>query len=182
MKTTLIWMLVGALIGAVVASFIVPPALSWYTSPGGLPQGAQIQSVVQIPEIIRYATSHLIRGQLIGGVIGSVVGLGIAFSPTFRRASEPWPEVASRAGRGAVASDNARHAATTRREPSADRLHVGRFSPCGTLAQQSLPSGPLVIRAFTLTFDPAGRSRCQATAGRRWTARGRQAAAKWRCS
>ena len=67
MKTTLIWMLLGALIGAVVASFIVPPALSWYTSPGGLPQGAQIQSVVQIPEIIRYATTHLLRGQLIGG-------------------------------------------------------------------------------------------------------------------
>ena len=77
MKTTLIWMLVGALIGAVVASFIVPPALSWYTSPGGLPQGAQIQSVVQIPEIIRYATYHLIRGQLIGGIIGAAVGLGI---------------------------------------------------------------------------------------------------------
>ena len=78
MKTTLIWMLFGALIGAAVASFIVPPALSWYTSPGGLPQGAQIQSVVQIPEIIRYATTHLIRGQLIGGVIGAVVGLGIS--------------------------------------------------------------------------------------------------------
>jgi hypothetical protein len=32
---------------------------------------------VQIPEIIRYATSHLIRGQMIGGLIGAVVGLGI---------------------------------------------------------------------------------------------------------
>lgn len=87
MKTT-IWMLVGALIGAVVASFIVPPALAWYTSPGGLPQGAQIQSVVQIPEIIRYATTHLIRGQLIGGVIGAAVGLGISIFthvPTRRR-------------------------------------------------------------------------------------------------
>jgi hypothetical protein len=78
MKTTLIWMLVGALLGAAVASYIVPPALGWYTSPGGLPQGAQIQSVVQIPEIIRYATSHLIRGQMIGGLIGAVVGLGIS--------------------------------------------------------------------------------------------------------
>jgi len=71
-------MLVGALLGAVAASFIVPPALGWYTSPGGLPGGAQIQSVVQIPEIIRYATYHLIRGQLIGGVIGAFVGLGIS--------------------------------------------------------------------------------------------------------
>ena len=88
MKTTLIWMLVGALLGAVAASFIVPPTLAWYTSPGGLPGGAQIQSVVQIPEIIRYATYHLIRGQLNGGVIGAVVGLGISIFthvPTRRR-------------------------------------------------------------------------------------------------
>ncbi len=77
MKTTIILMFSGAFVGAIVASVVVPPALAWYTSPGGLPQGAQIQSVVQIPEIIRYATSHLIRGQLIGGVIGAVVGLGI---------------------------------------------------------------------------------------------------------
>jgi len=88
MKTTLIWTLAGALIGAVVASFVVPPALAWYTSPGGLPQGAQVQSVVQIPEVIRYATTHLIRGQLIGGVIGALVGLGIgifAHVPTRQR-------------------------------------------------------------------------------------------------
>jgi hypothetical protein len=88
MKTTLIWTLAGALIGAVVASFVVPPALAWYTSPGGLPQGAQVQSVVQIPEVIRYATTHLIRGQLIGGVIGAVVGLAIgifAHVPTRQR-------------------------------------------------------------------------------------------------
>ena len=42
-------MLTGALIGVVTASLIVPPALAWYTSPGGLPQGAQVPSVVQIP-------------------------------------------------------------------------------------------------------------------------------------
>ena len=75
MKTTLILGLVGAFIGAVIASYMVPPALAWYTSPGGLPQGAQIQSVVQIPEIIRFATTHLIRGQLIGAAIGGTAGL-----------------------------------------------------------------------------------------------------------
>jgi hypothetical protein len=46
-------MLAGSRIGIVAASFIVPPALAWYTSPGDLPQGAQIQAVVQIPEVIR---------------------------------------------------------------------------------------------------------------------------------
>ena len=75
MKTALILMLVGALVGVAAASFLVPPMLSWYTSPGGLPQGAQIQAVVQIPEVIRYATSRLLWGQTIGGSIGAVLGL-----------------------------------------------------------------------------------------------------------
>jgi len=74
-KTTLILVLAGALLGAAVASVVVPPALSWYTSPGGLPQGAQIQALVQISEVIRYATSRLIRGQMIGAALGSGLGL-----------------------------------------------------------------------------------------------------------
>jgi hypothetical protein len=77
MKTTLILVLAGALIGVVVASYVVPPALAWYASPGGLPQGAQIQAVVQISEVIRYTTSRLIRGQLIGAAIGAAIGLGV---------------------------------------------------------------------------------------------------------
>ena len=72
-------MLSGALVGAVVASFLVPPMLSWYTSPGGLPQGAQIQAVVQIPEVVRYVSSRLLWGQAIGGGIGAALGLAISF-------------------------------------------------------------------------------------------------------
>jgi hypothetical protein len=75
MKTVLIYALSGALLGVVAASYIVPPALSWYSAPGGLPQGAQIQAIVEIPEVIRYATGKLMRGQLIGGGIGAVAGL-----------------------------------------------------------------------------------------------------------
>jgi hypothetical protein len=78
-KTIIILVLVGAIIGATIASFVVPPALAWYTSPGGLPQGAQIQAVVQIPEVIKYATGRLIRGQLIGGGIGASAGLVVGF-------------------------------------------------------------------------------------------------------
>ncbi len=74
---TLVFVLAGALIGIVVASIVVPPALAWYSSPGGLPQGAQIQAIVQISEVIRYATSKLIRAQLIGALIGGGVGLVI---------------------------------------------------------------------------------------------------------
>jgi hypothetical protein len=75
MKTTTILVLAGALLGVAVASLVVPPAMAWYTSPGGLPQGAQVQAIVQIPEVIRYATTHLIRGQMIGGAIGAALGL-----------------------------------------------------------------------------------------------------------
>ena len=77
MKTVLIFVLSGALLGVVAASYVVPPALSWYTAPGGLPQGAQIQAIVAIPEVIRYATGKLMRGQLIGGAIGAFAGLVI---------------------------------------------------------------------------------------------------------
>jgi hypothetical protein len=83
-KTTLILLLLGAITGAVIASFVVPPALSWYTTPGGLPGGAQVQAVVQIPEVIRYATTSLIRGQLIGAAIGAAVGLVLGIVLGFR--------------------------------------------------------------------------------------------------
>ena len=81
MKTVLIWILAGTLAGVVLASLVVPPALSWYITPGGLPDGAQIQALVQIPEVIRYATGKLMRAQMIGGAIGAVLGLvaGVLF-------------------------------------------------------------------------------------------------------
>ncbi len=75
MKNAMLLMLTGAVLGAIAASFIVPPMLSWYTAPGGLPQGASIQAVVQIPEVIRYATTRLLWGQAIGAGIGAMLGL-----------------------------------------------------------------------------------------------------------
>jgi hypothetical protein len=91
-KTTIILVLVCAIVGAVIASFVVPPALAWYTAPGGLPQGAQIQAVVQIPEVIRYATGRLIRGQLIGGLIGAGVGLVLGIALHVRARPKPVPK------------------------------------------------------------------------------------------
>lgn len=84
MKTSLILMLAGALIGAAIASFVVPPALSWYTAPGGLPKGATIQAVVEIPEVIRYATGRLIHWQEIGAGIGAALGLVLGIVLGFR--------------------------------------------------------------------------------------------------
>lgn len=74
MKTVFLFILAGALLGIAIASLVVPAALSWYSAPGGLPEGTQIQALVQIPEVIRYATGKLIRGQLIGALIGAIVG------------------------------------------------------------------------------------------------------------
>jgi hypothetical protein len=84
MKTTMILTLLGAIIGAVIASFVVPPALSWYATPGGLPGGAQVQAVVQINEVIRFATAGLMRWQAIGGGIGAVAGLVLGILLGFR--------------------------------------------------------------------------------------------------
>jgi hypothetical protein len=75
MKTTVILMLLGALAGVFLAAWIVPPTLAWYSAPGGLPKGAQIQAVVEIPEVIRYATGKLIRWQIISAGIGAAAGL-----------------------------------------------------------------------------------------------------------
>ena len=80
MRTTCL-VLAGALVGIVAASLIVPPALAWYTTPGGLPRGAEIQAIVQISEVIRYSTSRLIRGQLIGAAVGAVIGLVVRDCP-----------------------------------------------------------------------------------------------------
>ena len=91
MKNGIILMLTGTLVGVVAASFIVPPMLGWYSSPGGLPQGAQVQAVVQIPEVIRYATSRLLMGQTIGGGIGAVLGLVIFFVSRRPKAPAPSP-------------------------------------------------------------------------------------------
>ena len=86
-KTTVIFMLVGALLGVVAASFAVPPALAWYSEPGGLPKGAQIQALVQIPEVIRYSTSKLIYWQAISAGIGAVLGLALGIAVRPRRSA-----------------------------------------------------------------------------------------------
>jgi hypothetical protein len=92
-KTTIILILLGALVGVAVADAIVPPMLSWYSAPGGLPHGAQIQAVVDIPEVIRYATGKLMLWQAIAAAIGGALGLvgGIVLSSRRRRPVDGGP-------------------------------------------------------------------------------------------
>src|SRR5262245_60217602 len=94
---TVILVLAGALIGIAIASWIVPPALAWYSTPGGLPKGAEVQAVVQISEVISYSTSRLIRGQAIGALIGAVIGLmaGVFLDVRSRRSKISTPTISS---------------------------------------------------------------------------------------
>ena len=89
MKGILIWILSGALLGVAAASFIVPPMLSWYNEAGYLSNAGQPAAMVNLPEVVKYSTSRLIRGQAIGAAIGAVVffGLGLAMGRGRRRRS-----------------------------------------------------------------------------------------------
>lgn len=89
MKTTLIFVLVGAILGAVVASLVVPPMLASLNEASFMTPQNPAQSLVKVPEVVRYASSRLIRGQLVGAAIGAVVffvfGLIVATKESGRR-------------------------------------------------------------------------------------------------
>jgi len=87
MKGILIWMLAGALLGIAAASVIVPPMLGWYNEAGYLSNAGQPAAMVNLPEVVRYSTTRLIRGQAIGAAIGAVVffALGLALGRGRRR-------------------------------------------------------------------------------------------------
>ena len=98
MKTVMIFFLLGAILGAAAATVIVPPTLSWYNEAGFLSQSgqaSQVQALVNIPQVIRYATNRLIRGQLIGAAIGAVaflvIGIVVASKGRSRSVHAPAP-------------------------------------------------------------------------------------------
>jgi hypothetical protein len=72
-KSVVIWILAGAILGIAAASVVVPPMLSWYNEAGYLSQGSQPAAMVNLPQVVRYSTERLIRGQAIGGGIGAVL-------------------------------------------------------------------------------------------------------------
>jgi hypothetical protein len=86
-RTITFFVMIGALLGTTVASLVVPPILAWYNEPGSITPD-KVQTVCNLAEVIRYATGRLIRGQLIGALIGGgvffVIGLIVS-----RRRTEP---------------------------------------------------------------------------------------------
>ena len=90
MKTVLVFMLVGALAGTVAASLVVPPVLGWYTEPGAITPGKPVETICDPAYMIRYTSSRLLRGQLIGATLGALLLL--------------YPGIATARRRGAAAS------------------------------------------------------------------------------
>jgi uncharacterized membrane protein YeaQ/YmgE (transglycosylase-associated protein family) len=87
-RTVTVFMLVGALVGAIVASFVVPPILAWYNAPGAISPGKQVETLCNLPDLIRYTSKRLLLGQAIGAVVGAIVFLfpGLALA---RRGATP---------------------------------------------------------------------------------------------
>lgn len=73
MRHLLVWGLVGAIVGVVAASLVVPPLLAWYNEPGNISGGKTVQTLCNIPELVHYTSSRLIEGQLVGGAVGAVL-------------------------------------------------------------------------------------------------------------
>jgi len=99
-KRVLTFMMLGAILGAVAASFIVPPALSWYNEPGAVSPGKQVETLCNIPELIRYATNGLLKGQLVGAGIGAFIFLLLGVFLRGRRPSTASPAAQPPAGPG----------------------------------------------------------------------------------
>ena len=89
-------MLLGAILGAVAASFVAPPLLGWYNEAGFLAQNGQVQALVNLPQIIRYATDRLLKAQAVGAGLGAFtfLVLGLYASSRSRRRPTPSPELA----------------------------------------------------------------------------------------
>ena len=59
--------ILGAIVGMVVASFVVPPLLVWYNEPGAITPGRQTQMICNIPTLIHYTTQRLLLGHIQSG-------------------------------------------------------------------------------------------------------------------
>jgi hypothetical protein len=91
LKKVLGFLLGGAIVGAVAASFIVPPMIVWYDSPGpGVPSGFDLAPHT------RSVISRLLVGQAIGAGIGAalllVIGV-LVFKAQAKRAVTAAPAV-----------------------------------------------------------------------------------------
>ncbi len=87
LRNIVVLALVGAIVGAVVASFLAPVFIGWYQSPGG---GT---AMCECATVSRQAVSQLLRAQLIGAAAGAVgflvLGVLIKRRGGHKRVAEP---------------------------------------------------------------------------------------------
>lgn len=69
-KTVMLFLLSGAIIGAVVASLIAPGLYAWAATPG-----ETTQEIISRVSVIREATSMLMKAQAVGAGVGGLAGL-----------------------------------------------------------------------------------------------------------
>jgi glycerol uptake facilitator-like aquaporin len=76
LKSVLTFMLAGAFLGNLVATFVAPGFMEWYNS-----SSLATQTMCNLPEVIQKVTSQFIQAQFIGSGIGAVIFLvlGIVF-------------------------------------------------------------------------------------------------------
>lgn len=70
LKTVLLFLLSGVILGAVIASLIAPALYTWTHSPS-----AGTQEIITRVEVIREATGMLLRAQSLGAGVGGLAGL-----------------------------------------------------------------------------------------------------------
>jgi hypothetical protein len=90
-KTVIIFVLLGAILGAVAASIVAPPALGWYNEAGFLSQNGQPQSMVNLPQVIKYTSDRILKAQLVGAGLGAFTFLVLGLVSAGRRRRVPAP-------------------------------------------------------------------------------------------
>lgn len=79
LKTVLTFMLAGAFLGNLVATFAAPSFMEWYNT-----SSLASQTMCNLPQVVRDVTNQLIRAQFIGSGIGA--GVFLVLSIFFIRA------------------------------------------------------------------------------------------------
>jgi hypothetical protein len=91
LRTLLNFVVAGALLGVVAASFVGPRFLTWYNQPG------QGKALCDCADNTRQTADQLIHYQLVGGGTGTGLGLaaGIAFTVIRRKRAAAAPAAAA---------------------------------------------------------------------------------------
>ncbi len=87
-KRVLVLILVGAVLGDVVATLLARSLITWYWTPGSLTRSAQQLCTV---DDFRNIISSLIKYQLIGALVGALV-FAVAGSLALRNFRKPKPD------------------------------------------------------------------------------------------